>query len=176
MKLTYTIATLCVLCSQAAFATESVSERQPISMTSKLIAEGTNRAFTFTVNTSSPDEVWRLWTSPATWGDWDKGLKSASLDGPMQLGSKGTIVPLKGAATSFEVVEFKPPQSYVFETKLPMARLRVERSFNVDRTAFTHSVSFTGASAAVFARMFGPGFRKALPPTMQLLNQLAQGE
>lgn len=114
MKLTYAIATLCVLCSSAAFAAESVPERQPINMTSELIAEGSNRAFSFTVTTSSPDEIWRLWTTPETWGDWDKGLKSASLDGPMQLGSKGTIVPLKGAATSFEVVEFKPRQSYIF--------------------------------------------------------------
>lgn len=142
---------------------------------SNQIAPGTNQDFSFTVPTSAPDRIWSLWTDPSTWGDWDKGLKSASMEGDMRLGSTGVIIPLSGPQSAFEVVTFDPEKSYDFETRLPMATLRVERSFNADRTAFTHRVTFNGPMAFAFARMFGPGFRKALPPTMEALNALAEG-
>ncbi len=138
------------------------------------IAPGTNRDFSFTVPTNAPDEVWRLWTTPSTWGSWDQGLRSASMDGEMRLGSTGQIQPLSGPASKFEVVQFDPKDAYAFVTKLPLALLKVERSFSTDRTAFTHRVTFSGPMAFVFARMFGPGFRQALPPTMRQLNKLAE--
>lgn len=138
------------------------------------IAPGTNRDFSFTVSTNAPDAVWWLWTTPSRWGSWDRGLQSASMEGEMGLGSTGQIQPLSGPASGFEVVSFDPQNSYAFVTKLPMAELKVERSFNGDRTAFTHHVTFSGPTAFVFARMFGPGFRQALPPTMRQLNTLAE--
>lgn len=138
-------------------------------------APGTNRDFSFTVSTIAPDQIWRLWTSPATWGSWDQGLKSASMKGEMRLGSTGQIQPLSGPRSSFEVVAFDPHNAYAFVTRLPMARLRVERFFNEDRTTFTHRVSFSGPMAFAFARMFGSGFRRVLPPTMRQLNTLAEG-
>ena len=146
------------------------------SMTSETaeVAPGTNRDFSFTVSTSAPDEIWRLWTTPSIWGDWDRGLKSASMDGEMALESTGQIISLSGPASQFEVTEFDPKNSYAFVTQLPMAQLSVARSFNAARTAFTHRVSFSGPMAFAFARMFGPGFRKALPPTMRTLNALAE--
>lgn len=136
-------------------------------------APGSNRDFSFTVATENPDQVWELWTTPATWGQWDRGLKSAEMDGPMALGSVGRIEPLSGPSSSFTVVAFDPKQAYAFETPLPGAALRVERSFNADRTAFTHRVRFTGLMAFFFASSFGPGFRRALPPTMRTLEALA---
>jgi len=138
------------------------------------IAPGRNRAFSFTLPTENPDEIWSLWTDPATWGSWDRGLKSARLEGEMRLGSKGEIEPLSGPVATFEVTEFQPNASYTFETKLPGAVLRVNRAFNADRTEFTHTVSFVGLSAFVFASMFGPEFRKALPPTMRELKALSE--
>ncbi len=138
------------------------------------IAPGTNSDFNFIVSTSNPDRVWDLWTQPNTWGEWDRGLKSATMQGQMALGSVGQIQPMSGPSASFEVVDFNPKQSYAFETRLPGAILRVERFFDADRIAFTHRVSFSGLTAFVFARMFGPGFRQALPPTMQQLKALSE--
>lgn len=137
------------------------------------LAPGTNRDFSFTIPTAHPEDVWRLWITPSTWGRWDRGLKSAQMEGQMALGSVGEIEPLSGPSSRFTVVEFNPKQSYAFETRLPGATLRVERSFNAARTAFTHRVTFSGLSAFIFAPIFGPGFRKALPPTMRALEKLA---
>ncbi|MEM9206964.1 MAG: polyketide cyclase [Pseudomonadota bacterium] len=158
----------------SALASESTSNGE-MNVGKAMIAEGTNRNFSHTLETSNPDEIWRLWTTPSTWGDWDQGLKSASMDEPMRLGSLGEIVPHQGSVARFTVTEFSANQSCTFETKLPMAVLRVSRSFNVDRTAFTHTVSFHGVSAIPLSTVLGPGFRKALPPTMETLNRLAAG-
>lgn len=152
----------------------TTSQESPIENQTTDIALGTNRDFSFTVSTSNPDGVWDLWTTPSTWGQWDRGLKSASMDGEMALGSLGQIIPLSGPTSSFEVTSFEPKQSYVFETRLPGAVLRVARSFNEDRTEFTHRVTFSGIAAGAFARMFGRGFRQALPPTMRKLKALSE--
>ncbi|MGL4239446.1 SRPBCC family protein [Tabrizicola sp.] len=142
--------------------------------TDQEIASGTNRDFSFTIQTSAPDRIWKFWTDPATWGDWDQGLKSASMQGSMHLGSTGQITPLSGPTSKFKVVSFDAGQSYAFETRLPMASLHVARSFNPDRSAFTHHITFRGPLAFAFARMFGPGFRRALPPTMRKLADLSE--
>lgn len=150
------------------------SQERPTETETSDLAPGTNRDFSFTVATSNPDGVWDLWTTPSSWGEWDLGLSSASMDGAMALGSVGQIIPRSGPPSSFEVISFDPKQSYAFETRLPGAVLRVARSFNADRTAFTHRVTFSGIGAGIFARMFGPGFRRALPPTMRQLKDLSE--
>lgn len=139
------------------------------------LTEGTNRDFSFSLATTAPDEVWRLWTTPATWGDWDRGLTSASLAEDMALGSKGEIVPLSGPRARFVVTRFEPKMAYAFRSPLPLAGLQVERSFSADRRVFTHRVSFDGPFGFLFALIYGPRFRAALPDTMRSLNALAEG-
>lgn len=152
----------------------TTAQESPMENQTTEIAPGTNRSFSFTLSTSNPDGVWDPWTTPNTWEQWDRGLKSASMDGEMALGSVGQIIPLSGSSSSFEVVSFDPKQSYAFETRLPGAMLRVARSFNENRTEFTHRVTFSGIAAGAFARMFGPRFRQALPPTMRQLKALSE--
>ena len=141
-----------------------------------VLAEGTNRAFSHEVTTTAPPEaVWALWTDASTWKDWDKGLKSAEHEGAMAVGSKGTIVPLEGASANFEVIRLEPGKSYSFRTSLPLARLIVEREITgTAPTRLRHTVSFSGPLAGYWSDQFGPGFRAALPPTMERLADLAE--
>ncbi|MEM1235166.1 MAG: SRPBCC family protein [Pseudomonadota bacterium] len=162
----------CSLLALPACAAAGTEKKMPEH--AEAIAPGTNRDFSFTVSTENPDGVWDLWTRPSTWGQWDRGLKSASMEGSMTFGSVGQIQPLSGPPSPFTVVAFEPKRSYAFETQLVGSVLRVERFFNENRTAFTHRVTFSGPSVLVFAQMLGPGFRRALPPTMQQLKALSE--
>ena len=147
-------------------------------MTETALANGTNQAFEYTLTTSASKEaVWSLWTDVSTWKDWDRGLQDARLEGAFALGARGTIIPLSGPSASFEVTAFDPFESYTFETRLPLARLEVKRSF-VSETPVTiqHEVSFKGLLGGLWGRILGPGFRAALPPTMETLVQLAEQE
>lgn len=143
-----------------------------------LLAEGTNRAFSHEVTTTAPPEaVWALWTDAGTWKDWDKGLKSAEHEGAMAVGSKGRIIPLEGPSSAFEVITLVPGQSYSFRTGLPLASLTVDREITgTAPTRFRHTVSLSGPLAGYWSGQFGPGFRAALPPTMEALADLAEAQ
>lgn len=147
---------------------------QPTAPVSALAA-GTNQSFSHTMTTSAePTDIWRLWTDVANWGAWDKGLKSASLDGPFIVGAKGKIMPLSGGSADFEITAINPGVSYTFETKLPAAKLIVTRTLTATApTTFRHDVRFEGAMAGVLSGQMGPQFRAALPPTMAELSALA---
>lgn len=147
-------------------------------MTEITIAEGTNRSFSHTVTTEAQaNTVWQLWTDVSTWKEWDEGLKGAEMSGPFVLQAQGRIIPLSGPSSRFEVTELTEGQSYSFETRLPFARLTVRRLFVAHApTVFRHEVSFSGALASFWAGRFGPGFRVALPPTMDTLAKLAQAQ
>lgn len=137
-------------------------------------APGANRDFSFTLSTKAPDEPWRLWATASTSEVCDKGRQAAPAAGEMGLGSTGRIQPLPGPATRFEFVSFDPQGAYALVMKLPMADVKVERSFNADQTTFTHRVTFSGPLAFAFAGMFGPGFRHAAPPALRQLNAVAE--
>lgn len=143
------------------------------------LAAGTNRAFHYEVATSaSPAAVWRLWMDVPGWGRWDRGLKSATSSGPIKAGATGKIVPLSGPSSNFKVTDFAPGTAYAFATSLPLATLTVRRTIaaTTPRTIIRHDVQFSGPAAGFWAARFGPGFRAALPPTMQRLAALAEAE
>ena len=140
------------------------------------IAQGTDRAFSHTMQTTAaPDRIWRLWTDPASWKHWDRGLQDAELEGDFGLGATGRITPLTGPKAKFEVIELDPGTSYSFATAMPLARLVVTRSFVDDApTRFRHDVAFEGAMAGLWSRLYGKRFREALPATMEALARLAE--
>ncbi len=143
------------------------------------LAEGTDRSFRHTmVTTAPPEAIWRLWTDPASWHEWDTELKSATLDGPWEPGARGRLVPLAGPSARFDVTAVAP-RATAYTTNLPMAVLRLRRSWTPlaeGQIAVTHEVEFGGLMGGVFASRLGPGFRRALPPVMARLDSLARAQ
>lgn len=151
----------------------------PPSSTEPAPAEGTNRAFHASLRTAaSPEAVWRVWMDVPGWKAWDEGLKDARLaepGAPMKLGTRGTVTPKSGPDSAFAVTAFEEGARYAFETRLPLATLTVERSITSRApTEFRHDVSFSGPLAFLWSRLFGPGFRRALPPTLRAIGRIAE--
>lgn len=142
------------------------------------LAEGTHQRFHHTEQTTAPPEaVWARWSTPASWGDWDYGLKQAHLAGQFEAGAKGTIIPLTGPKARFVIEALKPGVSYTFATAMPGAKLRVQRELlDGPTTMFRHTVWFDGPMAWLFSRLYGKQFRAALPPTMRALAALAEAD
>jgi hypothetical protein len=127
--------------------------------------DGDRRGFRARAACPDPDAVWRRWTDPATWGEWDRGLRSASLDGPFVAGASGTVVGLDGRRSRFVVDEVVPGERVRWHVPLPLARMELERTL-ADGAA-EHRVRFTGPAAAVWARVLGRRFRPLLGPTVE---------
>ena len=145
------------------------------------IAEGRNSSFSHSLETTAaPENIWRLWTDVTTWSAWDGGLKSATLDDAFEMGAEGKIIPHRGSIVPFTVTGLAPETSSTFVTKLPFARLVIERSLmplpDNNGTRFTHHVSFTGPLREIWGLVLGRGFRKELPLTMAKLAKLAESK
>ena len=98
------------------------------------------------------------------------------MEGPFELGAKGTIISLEGRKSRFKVVDFVENESYTFKTRLPLGGLYVKRYLSRvgDQVTFTHEVWFKGLTGGLFAKAFGPKFREMLPEVMENVRQLAK--
>lgn len=129
-----------------------------------------NKHFWHTVETTAdPQAIWNVWTDVSNWKNWDTGLKDAIMKTPFQLKSKGKIISLEGRRSTFKVVAYEEGKSYTFKTNLPLGGLYVKRYIEQKngKTFFTHEVWFKGLTAGIFAKRFGPEFRKLLPEVME---------
>ncbi|MEM8970002.1 MAG: SRPBCC family protein [Bacteroidota bacterium] len=136
-----------------------------------------NYHFSGTIAIDKPQtEIWELLTDVSRWKEWDTELVTSSLNGELELGATGTLVPKKGPKLKFFISELISGQSYTFNTKMPLGYLVIKRSLeNRDQvTYFTDDVQFTGALKQVFGVMLGRGFRVSLPEVMENLKQLAE--
>ncbi|MGC6524856.1 MAG: SRPBCC family protein [Flavobacteriaceae bacterium] len=139
----------------------------------------TNKHFWYTMETTtSPDEIWSIWTNVKQWKDWDTGLKDASIDGEFKLDTKGAIISLEGRKSKFKVVEYEEGKTYTYKTKLPLGSLYVKRYLKIDNgiTTFTHEVWFQGLTAGVFSKALGEKFRKILPNVLENIKQIAENQ
>lgn len=122
--------------------------------------------------TSAVDKVWSLWTDVDSWAKWDKGLKKAQLDGPMTIGTRGTVVDNNDRASRFEVIKIKPGESFVYEIRLPGGRMLVIRE--IDEENITHRVMFTGISKTFFGALVGRPNMELIGPTVDAVIELAE--
>jgi hypothetical protein len=135
--------------------------------------EGGARRFFAEGSTTRADRVWQLWTNPQTWGEWDLGLRSASLTGPFAPGAVGRIVDLSGRSSRFTVEDVSPGTGYRYRVALPGARLvltRTLRAAGADPSSMVtvrHEVAFAGLLGGGWALLLGRGFRRQLGPTVE---------
>jgi hypothetical protein len=143
----------------------------------QMSAQPSNRHFSHTVTTTArPETIWDIWTDVPNWHQWDTGLKAATLNGTFAPGARGRLIPDKGPTSKFVITEVQSPASYVFYTKLPLGKLYVKRSWQVNNgvTEFTHEVWFKGVSKGLFGRVLGKKYRAILPDVMQKIKTLAE--
>jgi len=142
-------------------------------------AQQSNTHFSHSVTTQArPDQIWQIWTDVANWKDWDKGLKSASLEGAFRDGAKGILIADNGRKAKFVIEQVWPNQSYVMKTKIPFGWLIISRSMNVtgDTTQFTHDVRFTGILKKALGNKLGKRYREMLPEVMENIKSIAENK
>ena len=62
---------------------------------------------------ASPEAVWRLWSDPGTWSEWDPPVERVVLDGPFRVGTTGTMRLAGGIDAPFELVEVRAEERYL---------------------------------------------------------------
>lgn len=143
----------------------------------QIIMKQSNTHFSHSLETNSlAEKIWQIWTDVPNWNQWDKGLKSAELQGDFAAQTKGFLMPDKGFKANFIITEVIDNQSYTFKTNVPFGALYVKRflSKKEGKTIFTHEVWFTGISKGLFGLLLGNNYRKILPEVMNEIKKIAE--
>ena len=123
-----------------------------------------------------PETIFGIYADVAHWHTWDPDTKSASLDGPFQVGTRGRLTPTEGNAVPMVVTEVVTDRSFTVEAKIPMFRMRFEHELSPHgrSTEVVHRVTFSGLLAPLIGRMLARRLNSGLPRTLANLKRLAE--
>ena len=99
------------------------------------------------LSASSPAMVFKRWTDPRSWPEWDPEVRQVDFDSVATLGAAGKLRPSRGPSLGFLVTELQVNSVFTNTSALPGARLD-----------FTHivDVSGDGSRITVSIRIRGP--------------------
>jgi Polyketide cyclase / dehydrase and lipid transport len=125
---------------------------------------------------AAPDRLFALYADVANWNRWDPDTKASSIDGPFQVGTRGSLTPTKGNTVAMLLTSVVPDRSFTVEAKIPLFRMVFEHELVPvnQATQVTHRVSFSGALAFLLGRMIGAQLNKGLPVTLAKLKATAE--
>lgn len=128
------------------------------------------------LTSATPPQLWACYAEPTTWPEWDQETARVSVQGPMAVGTRGTLKPVKGPATPFTFTEVIPGVGFTDVSRLPLARLTFAHHIEPTATGsrFTHRVTITGPLSPLFARVIGRKVAASLPAAMRALARFAE--
>lgn len=128
------------------------------------------------LTSATPARLWAHYAEPTTWPEWDSETAGVTVQGPMAVGTRGTLKPAKGPATRFTFTEVTPEVGFTDVSRLPLARLTFAHHIEPTATGsrFTHRVTIAGPLSPLFSRVIGRKIAANLPTAMRTLARLAE--
>lgn len=129
------------------------------------------------INVVAPPEVlFRIYEDVQNWHTWDPDTKSATLEGPFQVGSRGRLTPTKGNSVPMVLTQVVPGQCFTVESKIPLFRMLFEHELRpaAAATEVVHRVIFSGLLSLVLGPMLSKQLNSGLPVTLGKLKALAE--
>lgn len=124
-----------------------------------------------------PDRVYRLYADVANWHRWDPDTRSASLDGPFAVGSRGRLTPARGHTVPMEVTRADPARGFTVESRMPLLRIVFEHELwprSAAETQVVHRVTLTGPLSWLIGPLFKRRLDQGLPVTLARLKRMVE--
>ena len=127
---------------------------------------------------SSAESIFRIYEDVQNWHTWDPDTKSASMEGPFAVGSRGRLAPAKGNTVPMVLTQVEPARSFTVESRLPFFRMRFEHELvpASGATEVVHRVTFSGLLSVVLGPMLSKQLNAGLPVTLGRLKVLAESQ
>lgn len=124
------------------------------------------------------ERIFRIYEDVRNWHTWDPDTKSAFLDGPFRVGSRGKLTPSKGNTVPMVLTAVVPNRSFTVESKIPLFRMVFEHELlpHGRNTEVVHRVAFTGLLSGLIGRVLIKQLNAGLPRTLENLKQLAESK
>jgi hypothetical protein len=125
---------------------------------------------------ASPGVIFGIYEDVANWHTWDPDTQAASIDGPFQVGTRGTLTPAKGNTVPMRLTEVVPGKCFTVESKIPLFRMVFEHELspNAGVTEVVHRVTLSGLLSFVLGGLLTRQLKAGLPVTLARLKALAE--
>jgi hypothetical protein len=125
---------------------------------------------------ASRENIWKLWTDVGNWQQWDKDVEHSELFGAFQVGTEGTLKPVGGPKTAFEITECTQQTSFTDRSFLPLCTIDFVHTMKQTPQGIeiTHKVVMQGLMTFVFSKIIGKNIERGFPRAVQTLAKLAE--
>jgi uncharacterized protein YndB with AHSA1/START domain len=124
-----------------------------------------------------PTRVWQIWSDVNTWPAWNPDMKESQLDGPLRVGTTGTINTRSGGKHAVVVTQFEAGRSFELEsTAMPATKMAIRATVTPTATGSRISQAFEarGLFAPVVGPMMGGTILKTFNSVLEGLKQKAE--
>lgn len=123
------------------------------------------------------ERIFRIYQDVSAWHTWDPDTRSASLEGPFAVGSRGRLTPTKGNTVPMVLTQVEPNACFTVESRIPLFRMVFEHELvpDADGTKVIHRVTLSGPLCLLIGRMLAKQINQGLPVTLASLKRVAEG-
>ncbi len=127
-------------------------------------------------STASPAAFFARWVDHSTWTQWDADSEWVQLDGPVEVGTTGTLKPQGGPKVRFTITTLQPDCEYTDTSRFLGARLVFQHlaEWRDDHTELQARVTIDGPLAWLWSRILGDGFATSVPQALARLVSLVE--
>jgi uncharacterized protein YndB with AHSA1/START domain len=127
-------------------------------------------------SSASPEAVWRIWSDPAHWPEWNPFVKSMELAGPFAIGTTAKMVTDRGAH-QVTVTELEPGRGFALTGPMMPGAAMTFRCVIEPRdggSRISQSVSLNGPLSGILFPLMGKQMADTFVPILQALAAKAE--
>jgi hypothetical protein len=127
---------------------------------------------------AAPGAIWRLWSDPSTWQDWNPNVQRMEVNGPFVNGTTGIMHTPAGQHHQIELANIRPGQSFDLKTKvIPLTAFtfHCEVVPGPEGSTISQSLTISGPLGFVFGPMAGERIAASFEPLLAGLAAKAEG-
>jgi uncharacterized protein YndB with AHSA1/START domain len=118
-----------------------------------------------------PARVWQIWSDVSSWPDWNPDMKESRLDGPLRVGTTGTINTRSGGKHDVVVTQFADGRSFELEsTAMPATKMAILAT--ITPTSNGSRISQAFEARGLLAPLVGPMMSG---PILKTFNSVLEG-
>jgi uncharacterized protein YndB with AHSA1/START domain len=126
---------------------------------------------------ASPEAVWKIWSDPSTWQQWNPDVQAMTLNGPFAAGTTG-VMKTKQGTRQMVLSQVVPGRSFRLETTvIPLTRFYFDcqvASGPSGKTRVSQAITVGGPLGGLVGGMMGKQIADTFPALLQGLAREAE--
>lgn len=127
---------------------------------------------------ASAETIWRLWSDPPTWHEWNPNVQRMDMDGPFANGTTGVMHTPAGQHHHIQLANIQPGRSFDLETTaIPLTHFtfHCEVVPAASGSSISQSINVSGPLGFIFSPLAGDRIAASFEPLLKGLADKAEG-